>query len=146
MSRSSDDAFRSPTRRNTTREEHGVTRLALVVEARPDLRGLLSDYLVSRGIVPMPAAGSAHAEIICEMLAPHLVFIDAPLDDVATTNFIRRMCARHPSAPIVMCIPPDTDREARYRAEGVCEILRTPFDLVEVDAAIDRVMAVTRAA
>jgi len=124
-----------------TRDVYRVTRLALVVEDRAELRGLLSDYLLSRGFVPMPAANGAHVDVICETLAPDLVLLDLPLADGDGTHLIRKLRTRHPAARIAVCTLPDTDREVQYRAEGIREIVRMPFDLAELDATIARLLA-----
>ena len=114
------------------------SRLVLLVEDQPDLRGLLSDYLLSRGLVPVPAGGSAHAEVVCQALAPDVVLIDLPLLDGDGAALIRHIKARRPEVAIVVCTRPDPEREARYRSEGADEIVGRPLDLMALDRTLGR--------
>jgi len=112
--------------------------LVLLVEDQPDLRGLLSEYLLSRGLVPMPAGGSAHAEVVCQTLAPDVALIDLPLADGDGASLIRHIKARRPGVAIAVCTPSDPEREARYRAEGADEIVERPLDLASLDRTLGR--------
>ena len=114
------------------------SRLVLLVEDQPDLRGLLSDYLLSRGLVPVPAGGSAHAEVVCQALAPDVVLIDLPLPDGDGAALIRHIRARRPEVAIVVCTRPDPEREARCRFEGADEIVERPLDLMALDRTLGR--------
>jgi CheY-like chemotaxis protein len=127
-------------------EQAAAPALVLLVEGQPDIRSLLSEYLLSRGVVPVPAAGSAHAEVVCETLAPDLVLIDLPLPDTDGEAFVRWIKARRPDVSIAVCIQPDPVREARYRAEGADEIIAKPLDLVGLDRALGRIASGSRPA
>jgi DNA-binding response OmpR family regulator len=122
------------------------SRLVLLVEDQPDLRGLLSDYLLSRGLVPVPAGGSAHAEVVCQALAPDVVLIDLPLLDGDGAALIRHIKARRPDVAIVVCTRPDPEREAHYRSEGADEIVGRPLDLMALDRTLGRLASWQRPA
>jgi CheY-like chemotaxis protein len=127
-------------------EEPAPIPLVLLVEDRPDIRSLLSDYVLSRGSVPMPAAGGAHAEVVCQTLAPDLVLIDLSLTDTDGAALVRRIKARCPGVSIAVCTWPDPEREARYRAEGADEIVAKPLDLALLERALNRLASWPRPA
>jgi DNA-binding response OmpR family regulator len=124
-------------------DEALVTPLVVVVEEQPEIRNLLSEYLLSRGAVPVPAPSAAHAEVVCRTLSPGLVLIDLPAPDIDGLALVRRLRARWPRVPIAVCLAPDPRREARYRAEGADEIVAKPIDLVHVDRVLREVAAPT---
>jgi DNA-binding response OmpR family regulator len=123
----------APTARAATAEEAPLAPLVVLVEAEAECRKLLCEYLLFRGAVPMPAPSGAHAEVLCQALWPDLVLIDLPLPGVDAITLIRGIRARRPAVPITAWAPSDRADDARYRTEGVNEVVAKPIDLRHID-------------
>jgi DNA-binding response OmpR family regulator len=122
-------------------EEPARSLLVLLVEHHPGIRSLLTTYLLSRGAMAMPAAGAAHAEVVCKALAPELVLIDLPLPDTDGPALVRWIKTRRPGVSIAVCMRPDPECAARCRGEGADEIVDRPLELVHLDWALGRLAA-----
>jgi CheY-like chemotaxis protein len=120
--------------------------LVVLVAARPESRQLLSEYMLWRGAVPIPAPSGAHAEVVCQALSPDLVLIDAPLPDADAIAVIQGIRARRPRVPISVCTAPDPEEEARYRRVGVNEIITKPVDRSCIDRVLSRLAQPSRRA
>lgn len=112
----------------------GRGRLVLVVCRELEARDRMSQHLLARGLIPVPAASPAQAEIVCQKLEPQMAVIDLPAGDHDGLALVPRLKARLPTLSIAVCAA--ADAEARYRAEGVEALLPKPLDFAQLERVL----------
>lgn len=119
-------------------EGHGGRgRLVLVVCRDLEARERMSQHLLARGLIPVPAASAAQAEVVCQKLEPQMAVIDLPSGgDHDGVALVPRLKARLPTLSIAVCTPPSAHAEARYRAEGVEALLPKPLDFAQLERVL----------
>jgi DNA-binding NtrC family response regulator len=132
------------TRENSPSSAGKSALTVLVVDDEPLTRWWMAEVLAARGygVVVAGDAASALHSIATAARSPDVIFLDLRLPDstdLAALSVIRR-CA--PQSAVVLMTAhgsPELFREARRR--GAAEVIDKPFEIGDVGALVDRVLA-----
>jgi DNA-binding response OmpR family regulator len=123
------------------------TSLVLVVDDNPEIRELLTQYLIRSGLIAVPVPNGAHAAIMCETLKPDLILVDLVQPDLEALALIERLKAQRGRTPLVVISAwLDSDRDALCRAAGADDVLPKPLDLGDLGRTLSRLLRSRRSA
>lgn len=115
----------------------------LVVDDVQTIRELLAEMLVSRGYEVQSAVGGWGALAILERFKPDVVITDRRMPEMSGEELIRHIRRKSKRQPIILMtgdslLPVE---EAVIKAVGADYILKKPFKIRELVAAIESVIA-----
>ncbi|WP_108660917.1 response regulator [Acuticoccus kandeliae] len=115
--------------------------LVLVVDDDPEIRDLLSRYLVSQGFRVEVAGDQAECLATLAEKAPDLVVLDVMLPDGSGLDLCRDLSSRRPSTPVILltALKEDVDRIIGLEL-GADDYLGKPFNPRELTARIRAVL------
>jgi two-component system chemotaxis response regulator CheY len=118
-------------------------RRILIVEDEPSIRTLLSDMLRDEGYAVITAANGAEALELSRNFAPDIVLLDLWLPIMDGWAFLRERQRRHTLAAVpVLAMSADRERGlATARDLGATAVVAKPFDLTELLAMVERLVA-----
>jgi DNA-binding response OmpR family regulator len=121
--------------------ERGAMKMVLVVEGEPEIRELLTVYLIRQSLISIPVPDGAHALVVCKTLAPDAVLLDLELIDTDSVALILQLKRQRPGTPLVVIAGAlDTERETQCRAEGADDVLPKPIDLKRLGQILARLL------
>jgi DNA-binding response OmpR family regulator len=122
-------------------EPMSSTNVVVVVNDHPELRELLTRYVIRSGLIAVPVPDGAQAAIMCETLKPDLILVDLMLphfDGLALIGRLRAQCAGTPLVVIASRL--DSDRDAQCRTAGADDVLPKPLDLTHLGRTLSRLL------
>lgn len=108
--------------------ERGAARTVLVVDAVPDVRDVLTEFLARLGLIAVPVPAGEHAELMCEKLELDLILLGRLPPAEPAGTLVERLRARRPGAPVVIVGDAAGDPGA-LRADGDGPAVACPLDL-----------------
>jgi DNA-binding response OmpR family regulator len=118
-----------------------AANLVLVVGDHPEIRELLTQYLIRSGLIAVPVPDGAQAAIMCETLRPDLILVDLMLPDLDGLMLIRRLKAQYARAPLVVISARlNSGREVECRTAGADDVLPKPLNLRRLGRTLSRLL------
>jgi two-component system nitrogen regulation response regulator GlnG len=123
-------------------QPHRTTiKMVQVVVERAEIREILTQYLVRQGLISIPVSDGAHAQVVCETVAPDAVLLDLALPNPGSLALIAHIKARHPGVPLVVISGLlEGERAAQCRAKGADDVLPKPIDLTRLGQILARLL------
>lgn len=114
-----------------------IRRKVLVADDDPDVRGVIAEYLTTRGLDVIQAANGLEALLQVKRGAPKAVVLDVQMPRLGGLEAIPRIRAFDPSIVIVV-ITGDVDAglQEQARKRGASAVLAKPVALPELAAAV----------
>ena len=113
------------------------SKKVLVVDDEPEVRGVLVEFLSSRGYEVMAAESGAVAVALVEAARPDLVLLDVAMPGMDGVETLRRLVQIDPSLAVIM-VTANTDIgiTSKLLALGAVDYVPKPFDLDYLDQAV----------
>ncbi len=109
----------------------------LVVDDEPDVRGVLHEFLSSRGYDVTVAADGVDALALVESVKPDLVLLDVAMPGMDGIETLRRIVSLQPGLPVIMVTAnADISVTSKLLALGAVDYVPKPFDLDYLDQAV----------
>lgn len=111
----------------------------LVVDDNPTLRGLLQNYLESRGCAVETAENGREALTRLNHAGYDMVLLDYMMPGVNGLEVLRHVRQHHPSLPVVM-MTAEKSSQVAYEALSVLgarACLSKPFDLLDLEQVLN---------
>jgi DNA-binding NtrC family response regulator len=121
----------------------------LLVDDEPLIQWSLGEAIREAGYPVQVAASAADTRRLLVRLGkePLVVVLDLRLPDVVDLSLLQMLRARRPDAPVVVLSAwASADTAADAMAAGAARVMKKPFDVASVVAAVDDASRATRAA
>lgn len=113
------------------------SKKVLVVDDEPEVRGVLVEFLSSRGYEVMAAESGAVAVALVEAARPDLVLLDVAMPGMDGVETLRRLVQVDPSLAVIMVTAnADIGITSKLLALGAVDYVPKPFDLDYLDQAV----------